>query len=85
VKNELSDRAKRRRAAPEMHESVPRVTKADSPTFDKSVRACAADAEARGEFNVLTTVHAGNGDHPLEVYRFLRDEVRTRFIQLKSN
>ena len=27
-------------------------------------------------------MHAGNGDHPLEVYRFLRDEVGTQFIQL---
>jgi uncharacterized protein len=35
----------------------------------------------RVEFNVLATVHAGNADHPLEVYRFLRDEVRSKFIQ----
>lgn len=32
-------------------------------------------------FNILTTVHAANADYPLEVYRFLRDEVRTQFIQ----
>ena len=25
------------------------------------------------EFNTLTTVHAGNADHPLEIYRFLKE------------
>ncbi|MCB0113354.1 MAG: SPASM domain-containing protein, partial [Caldilineaceae bacterium] len=33
------------------------------------------------EFNILTTVHAANADHPLEVYRFLRDEAKTQFMQ----
>ena len=33
------------------------------------------------EFNILTTVHAANGDHALKVYRFLRDAVGTQFIQ----
>jgi uncharacterized protein len=33
------------------------------------------------EFNILTSVHAANGDHPKKVYRFLRDEVGARFIQ----
>ena len=32
-------------------------------------------------FNILTTLHAANAEHPLEVYRFLRDEVRTQHIQ----
>jgi uncharacterized protein len=33
------------------------------------------------EFNVLTTVHAASAVRPLEVYRFLRDEAGTDFIQ----
>jgi uncharacterized protein len=33
------------------------------------------------EYNILTTVHAANVKRPLEVYRFLRDEVETSFIQ----
>jgi len=33
------------------------------------------------DFNILTTVHAANALHPLDVYRFLRDEVGTQFIQ----
>ncbi|MFN2187506.1 MAG: SPASM domain-containing protein, partial [Candidatus Promineifilaceae bacterium] len=34
------------------------------------------------DFNILCTVHAANGDHPLDVYRFFRDEVGADFIQL---
>lgn len=33
------------------------------------------------EYNVLVTVNRTNGDHPLKVYRFLRDEVKTSWIQ----
>jgi uncharacterized protein len=33
------------------------------------------------EFNILCTVNAVNGDQPLEVYRFFRDEVKAQFIQ----
>jgi uncharacterized protein len=65
----------------EMHDLY-RVDKGGQPTFDKVMRAARLMQKHEVEFNVLTTVHAGNGDHPLEVYRFLRDEVRTRFIQL---
>jgi len=31
--------------------------------------------------NTLCAVHAANANHPLEVYRFLRDEFRSQFIQ----
>nr|NIV28042.1 SPASM domain-containing protein [Anaerolineae bacterium] len=31
--------------------------------------------------NILCTVHAANGDRPLEVYRFFRDELGAQFIQ----
>jgi uncharacterized protein len=33
------------------------------------------------EYNILTTVNRINADYPLEVYRFLRDEVGTDWIQ----
>jgi uncharacterized protein len=33
------------------------------------------------EWNVLTTIHHANADHPVEVYRFLRDECKAEFIQ----
>jgi uncharacterized protein len=31
--------------------------------------------------NILCTVNRANGDHPLEAYRFFRDEIGARFIQ----
>lgn len=33
------------------------------------------------EHNILCTVHAGNVQHPLKVYRYLRDELSAEFIQ----
>jgi uncharacterized protein len=33
------------------------------------------------EFNILCTVNSKNADHPLEVYRFFRDDVRAQYIQ----
>jgi uncharacterized protein len=64
----------------EMHD-IYRVDKGGRPTFDKVMRAARLMQSHRVEFNVLTTVHAGNAGYPLEVYRFLRDDVGTRFIQ----
>ena len=34
------------------------------------------------EFIALVTIHHANTDHPLEVYRFLRDHLGIQFIQL---
>jgi uncharacterized protein len=53
-----------------------------SGTFDAVVRAARLMKAHRVEFNILTTVHAGNADHPLETYHFLRDEIGARYIQL---
>jgi len=58
-----------------------RVDKGGQPTFDKVMRAVRVMQKNHVEFNVLTTVHAANADYPLEVYRFLRDQVRAQFIQ----
>jgi uncharacterized protein len=33
------------------------------------------------DFNIMCTVNAVNGNHPLEVYRFFRDEAKAQFIQ----
>ena len=33
------------------------------------------------QFNVLTTVHSANGDYPLDVYQFVRDEIGAQFVQ----
>jgi len=65
----------------EMHDAY-RVDKGGQPTFDKVMRAARLMKKHKVEFNILTTIHAANGDYPVEVYRFLRDEVGTQFIQL---
>jgi uncharacterized protein len=65
----------------EMHDAY-RVDKGGAPTFDKVLGAARLLVRHNVNFNVLCTVHAANADHPLEVYRFLRDEVGTAFIQL---
>jgi uncharacterized protein len=64
----------------EMHDRY-RVDKGGRPTFDKVMAAARLMQAHRVEFNILTTVNAGNVAHPLEVYRFLRDEVGTKYIQ----
>ena len=64
----------------EMHNAY-RVDKGGAPTFDRVMRAARLMQERRVEFNILCTVHAANAGHPLEVYRFFRDEVRGQFIQ----
>ena len=64
----------------EIHNAY-RVDKSGKPTFDNVFRAAKLFKKHKVDFNILTTVHAANGDRPLEVYRFLRDDVRTQFIQ----
>ena len=59
-----------------------RVDKKGAPTFDRVMRGLELLRRHGIEHNVLTTVHAANGDHPLDVYRFLRDEAGAEFIQL---
>jgi uncharacterized protein len=65
----------------ELHDCY-RVDKGGHPTFERVMRAANLMRHRRVDFNILTTVHAANGDRPLPVYRFLRDEVGTQFIQL---
>jgi uncharacterized protein len=63
-----------------MHDTY-RVDKGGAPTFHKVMRAARLLQAHQVEFNILTTVNAANAAHPLEVYRFLRDEVGTQFMQ----
>jgi uncharacterized protein len=64
----------------DMHDAY-RVDKGGKGTFDQVMAAARLLKRHKVEFNILCTVHAANGDHPLEVYRFFRDEVKTQFIQ----
>ena len=59
-----------------------RVDKGGGPTFDRVMRGLRLLQKHGVEYNVLVTVNRTNADHPLEVYRFLRDEVGTHWIQL---
>jgi len=63
-----------------MHDTY-RVDKGGSPTFDRVMAGVALVKKHQVDFNILTTVNAANADHGLEVYRFLRDEVGTSFVQ----
>ncbi len=65
----------------ELHD-VYRVDKGGQPTFDKVMRGLRLLQRHGVEYNVLTTVNAANADYPLEVYRFLRDEAGTTWMQL---
>jgi uncharacterized protein len=65
---------------PEMHDAY-RVDKGGKPTFERVKRGLDALRRHGVEYNVLTTLHRANADHPVEVYRFLRDECGARFMQ----
>jgi uncharacterized protein len=58
-----------------------RVNKGGQGSFDQVMRGWEFLTKHGVDFNILCTVHAANQDHPLEVYRFFRDDLRTNFIQ----
>ena len=58
-----------------------RVDKGGKPTFDKVMRGLRLLQKHGVEYNILVTVNRVTGDHPKEIYRFLRDEVGTTWIQ----
>jgi uncharacterized protein len=60
---------------------VYRVNKGGEGSFDQVMRGWECLRRHQVDFNILCTVHAANGDHPLEVYRFFRDELEAQFIQ----
>jgi len=64
----------------EMHDAY-RRDKAGNSVFDKVVRAARLMQEHQVEFNILCTVNAVNSQHPLEVYRFFRDELKAPYLQ----
>lgn len=65
---------------PEMHDAY-RVDKGGKPTFDRVIRGLDVLKRHRVDWNVLTTIHAVNGDHGRDVYRFLRDDLGAEYIQ----
>ena len=63
-----------------MHDAY-RVDKGGAGTFDRVKWAWELLRAHEVDVNILCTVHAANADHPLEVYRFFRDELHAAFIQ----
>ena len=64
----------------ELHD-IYRVDKGGQPTFDKVMRGIRLLQKYGVDFNVLTTVNRVNGDYPLDVYRFIRDEIGADWMQ----
>lgn len=65
----------------ELHDAY-RRDKAGRSVFDRAVRAARLMKEHGVEFNILCTVNAANSRRPLDVYRFFRDELGARYVQL---
>ena len=58
-----------------------RVDKQGRPTFDRVMRGLRLLQKHGVEYNVLVTVNRINANDPLAVYRFLRDEAGTSWMQ----
>jgi uncharacterized protein len=63
-----------------LHDSY-RVDRGGQPTFDRAMDGLTKLQRHQVEFNILTCLHAANADFPLDVYRFLRDEVGAECMQ----
>ena len=64
----------------ELHDAY-RRDRQDRGTFDRVLKAARLLQKHHVEFNILCTVNRMNADHPLEVYRFFRDELGAPYIQ----
>ncbi len=64
----------------ELHDAY-RVNKRGEGSFDKVMRGLRLLQKHGVEYNILTTVNRINGDYPVEVYKFLRDEAKTKWMQ----
>ena len=64
----------------ELHDAN-RVDKRGRPTFDRVIGGLRLLQKHKVEYNILTTVNRVNADHPLQVYRFLRDEAGAAWMQ----
>jgi uncharacterized protein len=64
----------------DMHDTY-RVNKGGEGSFDQVMNGWKALVERQVDFNILCTVHAANANHPVEVYRFFRDELKAEHIQ----
>jgi uncharacterized protein len=64
----------------DMHDAY-RVDKRGRGSFDDVMSGCEVLGRHQVDVNILCTIHAANADHPLEVYRFFRDELKAAYMQ----
>lgn len=64
----------------EVHDAY-RLDRGGAPTFERVMAGIALLREHRVDFNILACIHAASAGRGLQVYRFLRDEVRAPMIQ----
>ena len=64
----------------ELHDFY-RKDKGGHGTFDRVVRAARLLQKHKVEFNILCTVNSKNADHPLDAYRFFRDQLGAHYLQ----
>jgi uncharacterized protein len=65
---------------PELHDAY-RLDKRGRPTSSRVERSIELLRRYEVDYNLLCTVHAANAGHPLEVYRYLRDNCGGQFLQ----
>jgi uncharacterized protein len=65
----------------DLHDAY-RLDKRGNPTFDRVLRGFELLTAHGVDVNVLCTVNAANQHHPTEVYRFFRDTLGVRHVQL---
>ena len=58
-----------------------RVDKRGLGSFDRVINGYEVLQRHEVDVNILCTVNAANQDHPMDVYRFLRDDLNAQFIQ----
>jgi len=63
----------------ELHDTC-RIDREGQPTLDSAMSGIEKLRKKRVSFNTVTRIHSANADYPLEVYRFLRDAVKTHFV-----
>jgi uncharacterized protein len=66
---------------PRRYHDAYRLDKGGQTTFERVMHAASLLHKHNVEFNTLTCVNSANAGHGLEVYRFLRDEVGSRYMQ----
>jgi uncharacterized protein len=64
----------------ELHDAY-RVDKGGKGSFHQVMRGWKLLQKHGVEYNILCTVHAGNVEHAVEIYRFFRDGLGARFMQ----